>query len=234
MSRIVLAALLTLATGFACPKDDLPEPPPAQTLVLQDSDAARATYEEHAAGWLTWMAALPFSTGPVTDTTGEACDQGQSGEVWYLAGTPGGVVERTCDIPAGQTLFFPLVNRWAMNADIETIKEPVVAWFQSERANTCELTLKLDGEPLLPDTAAMDEALYVDVLEPFAVSLDADNFNSANGFAGGDYEAITDGHFAMLSPLAPGEHVLELGGAICDGEEVVFEVAAAYNLNVVE
>ncbi len=43
-----------------------------------------------------------------------------------------------------------------------------------------------------------------------------------------------DGHYAHLKALSPGDHVLELGGVICDGQAVSFETAATYYLHVEE
>ena len=49
---------------------------------------------------------------PVTDTTGAACAAGQPrGPVWFLAGTFGGdPVTRTCRVPSGRALLFPVAN----------------------------------------------------------------------------------------------------------------------------
>ena len=68
------------------------------------------TYGEWAADW--WQVALetPASVNPLTDETGENCDQGDMGNVWFLFGTFGGAVERDCEIPVGTALFLPLIN----------------------------------------------------------------------------------------------------------------------------
>jgi len=51
---------------------------------------------------------------PVTDTTGQFCATGQKGAVWFLAGTFGvpSSVSRTCTVPAGQALFFPVIGEF--------------------------------------------------------------------------------------------------------------------------
>jgi hypothetical protein len=42
---------------------------------------------------------------------GEQCAGGQSGKVWYLAGTVGsGSVTRTCTVPTSRALFFPITG----------------------------------------------------------------------------------------------------------------------------
>ena len=45
------------------------------------------------------------------DATGEHCAERQVDKVWFLAGTLGpGRAKRSCTIPAGKSLFFPLIN----------------------------------------------------------------------------------------------------------------------------
>ena len=69
------------------------------------------SYGRWAAAWYQWALGVPAAVNPVLDTTGEHCAQRQVDEVWFLAGsfstTP---VVRTCEVPAGKSLFFPLIN----------------------------------------------------------------------------------------------------------------------------
>lgn len=45
------------------------------------------------------------------DIIGENCVLGQHGRVWFLVGTLGGdTATRTCAIPEGTALFFPVIN----------------------------------------------------------------------------------------------------------------------------
>src|SRR5439155_23432452 len=69
------------------------------------------TYSDWAARWWQWALAQPLSTNPVLDTTGANCAAGQSGRVWFLAGTfSAGTVSRSCTVPAGTALLFPVLN----------------------------------------------------------------------------------------------------------------------------
>jgi hypothetical protein len=103
-------------------------------------------------------------------------------------------------------------------------------YFPANREVTCTLTLRLDGEDILANTAEIDEELWVDIYDPFKIKLDADNYA---GGPGGKYPAaLTAGHYALLTPLAPGDHTLELGGVQCEGDEVYFETSATYHLHV--
>lgn len=212
-----------------------------ETLVEQSGPASRRAYERGAIGWTRWALGQPHSTGsPISDPTGELCGVGQSGPLWYLAGTFGGPVERTCDVPAHKHLFFPLVNRWGIfleeyYASEQEFIDFLTEYFAANRAATCQLQLRLDGEDLVSDELAeLDEALYVDVLDPFDVDINPDNWATQFGFEGGVTTTMTDGHFAMLRPLEPGVHTLEFGGAVCDGEIIDFETSAVYTLNVAD
>ncbi len=213
-------------------------------LVLQTHEHTQRAYAELAKGWLQWVMALPWSTGPLTDTTGERCGMGQQGPVFFLVGTNGGPAVRECDVPADKALYFPLINGWVIPDD-QYVDEPdeldsYLSWapgyFDSGREHTCELHLRIDGEDILPDTAAIDAELYVRVLEPFEVELNADNWATQWGkLPGVRHYALTDGHFALLQPLEPGDHVLEFGGSVCDDQGVTtFQTSAVYTLHVEE
>ena len=74
------------------------------------------TYGEWAAKWWQWALGTPARINPLFDATGEFCDAGQKGPVWFLASTLGysggeyGPVERDCTVPFGKSLFFPIIN----------------------------------------------------------------------------------------------------------------------------
>ena len=145
---------------------------------------------------------------------------------------------RTCQVPPGSKLFFPLIDLWSTPPPrfVDTPPELAnfVAFFEGFfpllRDSLCSLTLRIDGVDVLPSLDAMDEALWVDILEPFPVTLDADNWMGAPG---GLYPAaLHAGAFALLKPLSAGEHVIELGGASCDGDVVDFETSATYHITV--
>lgn len=64
-----------------------------------------------AVSWWKWALQTPAPVNPLLDNTGASCAQGQSGLNWFLAGTLGTApVTRSCTVPFGRILFFPLVN----------------------------------------------------------------------------------------------------------------------------
>jgi hypothetical protein len=207
-------------------------------LIHQDHPLGAFLYEQLAKGWLRWAMGQPYSTGPITDPTGASCGIDQHGPVFYLAGTDGGPATRECTIPRNKALYFPLINSWAIPPEefvdtpeeLEAFIEFGHRYFPENREFTCTLTLRLDGEEVLADTAERDEELWTDVLEPFPVVLDDDNFSGGPG--GFRSSALTGGHYALLKPLSRGDHTLELGGVQCEGEEIFFETSATYTLHV--
>lgn len=224
-------ASIAMATTLAGCDDDI--------LVHQDGPYEQGLYEAGIREWMTWILGQPWSIGPVLDDDGSACAVGQSGPRWLLAGTTGGHVERECTIPAGKQLFFPLINYWAvmLAEEIDTPEERadaldfVTGYFAARRSSTCSLTLRVDGEDLLPDLETMDEELYAQVIEPTEAVFNADNFTGQPMYAGQIF-FDAGGHWALLEPLAPGDHVVELGGARCNGEVILFETSATYTLHV--
>src|SRR5262245_38045217 len=71
---------------------------------------AGQSYGRWAAEWWQWVLGIPAAVNPLTDTTGAQCAQRQVDTVWFLAGSASGPVVRSCTIPAGVSLFFPLIN----------------------------------------------------------------------------------------------------------------------------
>ncbi|MEV0564881.1 hypothetical protein [Dactylosporangium sp. NPDC050588] len=62
------------------------------------------------ARWWEWAATEPVDTNPVADRAGTHCARNQPGDVWFLAGTFGGQVQRRCAVPLGVRLVAPAIN----------------------------------------------------------------------------------------------------------------------------
>lgn len=212
--------------------------PPSVEIPAQASvgvvEKVKTPAPEHLIGWVRWATSLPQADGPVADPTGDKCAMGQAGNFWYLAGTFGGAVNRECDIPAGKTLVFPLINRWWMAAPehypddeaIEATKPLVLDWFEQSRLNTCSLTLRIDGYEVRDSFDELYDDFYILVDDPF----EADLVWDVPWTEGGPMPSIGDGHYAVVTPLPPGDHVIELGGEVCG--DAPFSTAATYQLHV--
>ncbi|MFE3830904.1 signal protein [Streptomyces sp. NPDC059092] len=156
--------------------------------------------------WWTWASTEPERTNPVADQDGNACERNQPQDVWFLAGTFGTRAERTCSIPAGVPLAFPLLNRIGEPADC--------AGFM----RMAEGSAVLDGRKIDPETYRG---------EPIEVRSVADNPVTGRG---GSFTTTGCGLWVQLPPLEPGEHTLTIRGRSGDfvtGVDYALTVEAA-------
>lgn len=167
------------------------------------------TYPELAARWWQWALQTPAPVNPLVDTTGAHCRSAQQGKVWFLAGSLGPApVSRTCQVPAGKALFFPIISEFygaflSDPPDQRTeryIRAQVACALQVKR-----LALSLDGRAA--DTVRLHDVRSV----IFDVQLPKDNILGATKK---DIPKLrlspsaAAGYFALLSPLPPGRHTL--------------------------
>jgi hypothetical protein len=79
-------------------------------------DANSEFFAKLSAVWWQWALSIPTSVNPQLDTTGKDAVVGQRGSVWFLAGFfGGGPATRTCSVPQGTALFFPVINSVNIN-----------------------------------------------------------------------------------------------------------------------
>jgi hypothetical protein len=113
-SRLVLASILAGAAVVALATSHVWAAKVTTTpgVVAPNKKTAGASYAEWGNRWWQWFDSIPASVHPFPDTTGVNCAQNQSGPVWYLAGSPDldDDVVRSCTVPAGKYIFFPLAN----------------------------------------------------------------------------------------------------------------------------
>jgi len=106
---VLAMALVSLNTHRAVAADRNKHPQPHIAPI--QTEPAGQTYGRWAAEWWQWALGIPGAVNPLADTTGEHCAQRQVDKVWFLAGTLGpDPVVRACEVPAGKSLFFPLIN----------------------------------------------------------------------------------------------------------------------------
>jgi hypothetical protein len=178
------------------------------------ASVARADYPSPsvlAAHWWNWALEVPAAQSPLLDTTGEFAAVGQSGPVWFLAGTwGGGPATRTFTVPAGKPLFFPIANYFAGGF----LHSPKMGGFPPgpiayERAmcagvidslSLAGLSCEVDGVAL-PITAQNREQST-----PFALRLPANNiFQAAPATVPA---CVDDGYYVLLAPLPRGQHTI--------------------------
>jgi hypothetical protein len=188
-------------------------------------------YQTLAAKWWAWAIGEDFA--PVAATGNVDCGVGQRGNTWFLAGgifPPPATISRTCSIPKGKHLFFPVINVFAAAPPAQTactlVPEPTtrqlqehqqcVAAFIDQNVDPSTLTAEVDGKAV-PIVRARS-ALY-------PIHLDDDN---VFGAPPGTYLEAADGYWVLLDPLPAGNHVIAFSAEFAD--DPVLDVT--YNLTI--
>lgn len=169
--------------------------------------APARTAEELAVAWWEWASIEPDATNPVTDTTGEDCARNQPADVWFLAGDFGGAVTRTCNVPAGRPVFFPVLNIFCLPAGKSC----------AGKFDSATVSATLDGATLTPVDLTVDAP---------ALHLGAGGVVSKKA---GTFHATVNGWWVLMPGLSAGTHTLEFEGQDPSG----FELAVSYTLTVV-
>jgi hypothetical protein len=195
--------------------------------------------KELSAEWWEWAYSIPPSVNPIIDTTGEDCVVGQRGDVWFLAGSTGtgGAVTRTCSVPEGKLLFFPVLNVSTFNSpnacgqgpENFTVKQMrgVLAPIMDGATN---MSVTLDGRLVRNIQRVRSEVFEVslppkDNLYLFFVNYDPNQLPCAGVYS----PAVDDGYYAHLDPLPAGAYKLKIHGEIPPS----FLLDVTYNLTVV-
>ena len=175
----------------------------AQTSPLAPSVAVDGRSQaEWSQLWWQWAASFDRSMSPVADKTGELCHLEQDGPVWFLAGTYGTRrTIRTCDVPRGKYLFFPLINYVVYPAeDGEPHCEHVRQKAARMTDDVSSLVLEIDG------VRATNLAVHRQA--------PAECFDLNERSGGGVYPTAANGYYVMLAPMKPGTHTLNFGGVL--------------------
>ncbi|HEY6757668.1 MAG TPA: hypothetical protein VI037_09825 [Nitrososphaera sp.] len=197
-----------------------------------DTRQYNLTYGEWTARWWQWAYSTPEDTNPVADITGENCDKGQTGPVWFLAGTFGGLNERNCVIPAGKSILFPVMNAACSKLEypeLQTESELRTCAVSSNDAVT-ELTVTIDGQSI-NETQLRSTRVQSPL---FDLNLPEGNIISGHQ---GSTQAVSDGFWVFLSPLAPGAHEIHFRGAIVDyttASQNNFVTESLYHVTIAE
>jgi hypothetical protein len=178
------------------------------------------TYGRWAAEWWQWALGVPAAVNPLTDTTGEHCAQRQVDAVWFLAGSvsPDPVV-RVCEVPAGKSLFFPLINNFYgafLNDPPETRTEEFV-----RAAGSCtepaEISVQIDGVKVPKPTqfftgASGSQSPFFNVQLPPGNLLGADETTIPELVLSPSAE---QGYYLFVKPLSPGRHTIQWSASGC-------------------
>ena len=183
------------------------------------------------AEWWKWALSVPLSQSPITDPDGEFGSQNQTGSVWFLAGNFGGTSERSITIPAGKSIFFPLINIWNdwpcpdpnfKPGPGQTLEEFLAAGAAPYIDVTNALSARVDGVELqnLFNYRGVSK-LTTFTADPTQIAIDP-------CITGDKQYAVSDGYWIMLTPLTPGKHTIQFSSATTTG----FSLDVTYHVTV--
>src|SRR5436309_10541191 len=159
---------------------------------MPESKPYGLSYGHWTAKWWQWFVAIPAAKNPGADETGENAGVDQfDHNVWFLAGTFGGkTVERTCMIPAGRAILFPVINY-----EINTLEKP-------ELKTESELVTHViqDEDDIINLDAIVDRQkipIYRVRSEPSFFTITAPEDNAVQIPNGGTTRATADGYWVV-------------------------------------
>lgn len=210
------------------------------------------SYEEWSAAWWQWVMTVPSKMNPVTQHGNQVdCSifQNPFSPVFFLTGDSGFTDTRSCTVPFGKPIFFPVVNllndypcpstpsapfQPGPGQSLEqflTIGYRVAGLPSGARplidANTVgnggNLGATLDNVPLAPTEIVPPPAAstYRATSPLFLFRADS----SLNQFdacvTGGIQPGVSDGYWIMLAPLSPGNHTLVIKQPVSSSSSVL-------------
>ncbi len=171
-------------------------------IVFPGEEVNSKPLDYYANRWWQWTYTMPKELSPVRDRTGQNCHVGQSGAVWFLAGGYGtSTISRTCVVPEGKYLFFPVIN--------------MVYYPRREGGLTCneaKSLAALNNDELITIEVELDSLISSNPTHGRIASQECFNLL---GLVPEEYKvpvvypAATDGFWVMLKPLSKGEHKLK-------------------------
>jgi hypothetical protein len=197
-------------------------------IVQPDDTFAGKSYGEWSAAWWQWAASIPERKSPLVDGTGQNCDVDQSGPVWFLAGTTGGDAVRSCTVPAGKGILFPIINAECSTVEGDGPTEQqlracavgLMDHVTSARASVDDVKVDL-GKPLAASPFRVQSPLFYITFvahNPFGVKV-------------GSGQAVADGFWVLLEPPPVGRHAVNFQGE-AHFPGFTFRVKVRYDLTI--
>jgi hypothetical protein len=183
-----------------------------------DENPYGKTYGDWAADWWQWALSQPIATNPLVDTTGVQCAQGQFGKVWFLAGvfsltsSNPPPVHRTCAVPAGKALLFPVLNSLQIAQKSDSPQQQTLEFLRTQASSSVASVSNLNAtidRVSVPDIMQQ----YLEKSTPFSKVLPDDNIlNISQPLSLG--MGVDKGWYLVAKPLAAGNHTIHFTGSV--------------------
>eukprot|EP00245_Coleochaete_scutata_P018502 TRINITY_DN9672_c0_g1_i1.p1 TRINITY_DN9672_c0_g1~~TRINITY_DN9672_c0_g1_i1.p1 ORF type:complete len:225 (-),score=44.75 TRINITY_DN9672_c0_g1_i1:528-1202(-) len=184
------------------------------------------SYPQLQAKWWNFILGQPDGFDPRGDLTGELCGSGQSGDVWFLVGSVGQggrVVHRTCAVPSGKSLFFPIINQARFSDMVLSGLKEKATQEQVSISQAAVVRAWVDGQEI------RNVRQYLSQSVEFEMEIAEDNkFNLHPGAM--MTPVVDEGYYLLLMPLAQGSHKIRIQAAHAEGEGGMIDVT--YKLRV--
>lgn len=184
-----------------------------------------------SAGWWQWSLSIPYSVNPLSiawtkEEAAQYCGVGQQGSMWFIGGfvvdaalyqdnDPNNdpvvpdLIKRNCTIPPNTYLFLPVIN-----AECSAIegngknKQELAACASGLIDLVDELSVKVDHVSLKGiKRSRVRSDLFYFALPPGDVL-------GKYGQSPNPSPSVADGYYALLKPLEPGQHEVEIFGTV--------------------
>jgi hypothetical protein len=192
-----------------------------------DSQPYGLTYEDWGKKWWQWFISLPEDQNPLNDETGEKCQNGQvDPNVWYLTGTGGGTVTRSCTLPNGTSVLISVAGNSCAYSEYpnlsseKELRDCAIAGNQVDR-----LEVFVDGRKL------EDVRNYHATSDLFTEDFPENNLWDVKP---GPTEAVYDSYLLFLEPLSIGNHTIRFLQNTVLGDVGNYAYDVTYLLNVEE
>jgi hypothetical protein len=220
-SLICITLIFAVASGARAGDD-------VQVIVDPDESIAGRTQLFWAKTWWQWVLSIPDTPNapnPNNDQTGASAAIGNTGPVFFLAGTFGGpAVTRTITVPSGKPVFFPIANVFFAavgatgNFDPAPCSTPLtlscaLGLIRGPICNATNMTVTIDNNtittPKIKNFRQTSTSFFTVTLPPSNVfGLPPKMYFPNNPVW------VQDGYYIMLNNLSLGTHTLHFHGEI--------------------
>jgi hypothetical protein len=261
VAPVAAAVLLTAMAISTAPASALAQSTkPTPGVIPPWATAYGRNYSQWSAAQWQWELEQPnVASSPVVDPDpGTAsqpaavdCTLGQSGKVWFLSGISFlqsyAAAYRTCSVPAGVALFFPVIDSWMDNLNCPgqptfTLTGDQLRQIVQQQADSIvpgSMSVTSDGRAVqgLSDRSTA----YRAAVGGFSYTLPANNalsqFCPGDPFPAGTTPplppgAYADGVYIMLAPLSAGVHHLSFTAAETGGPQGSVTQNVTYTITV--
>lgn len=196
----VVAALAVLALALTACGDGEGGGAKGRILPL-DSSVEGETYSELALRWEQWLLSIPSDRNPSTDPDGRYCQEGQTGQVFFLGTNFGGTSVRSCTVPSDKTLLVSPGGAFCILHISGDTGPQLKTCVEDGLSEVTVLQLEIDG-------AAVPDVRSFRIVTPLlSITLPEDNVLD---LLAGEQQLVAGHWFLLISSLEEGEHVIHM------------------------